>query len=124
MASQIVENVDKKNHCLSNLGKIRWRLWGEKQGSCVKEKIEEGCGESSEDIVNFGKKGIGTSFCAPGTEDGMCGLEDSDVDFEIRVGEGDCQFLSNGVSYEQCNTSEFEEVDPQKPALVRLHSHT
>ena len=67
----------------------------------MKEKIEEGCGESSEDIVNFGKKGIGTSFCAPGTEDGMCGLEDSNVDFEIRVGEGDRQFLQEMVSNEK-----------------------
>ena len=86
LASQIVEDIDEENHCLSDLGKIGRRGLREKQSSSVKEEVEEGGGEPGENVVDFREKGIGTGFCAPGTEYGMCGLEDPDVDFEICIG--------------------------------------
>lgn len=83
LASQIIEDVDEENHRLGNLRQIRWRGLGEKQGSCVKEEVEEGSDEPGENVVDFCEKGIGTSCCTPGTEYGMCGLENPDVNFGI-----------------------------------------
>ncbi len=116
LASQIIEDVDEENHCLSNLREIGWRGLCEKQSSCVKEKVKEGGGEPSEDVVDFCEEGVGTSICAPGTEDGMRGLEDPNVNFEIRIGEGDCQFLQDMVSCKQYNTSDFDESESAVPS--------
>ncbi len=93
LAREVVEDVHKEDHRLSNLSQVGGRWAGEEKRGGVHEELEERSGKARKNVVDLGEQGVGTRFCAPWSEDGMCSFQHTHIDLKVRLREGAYKFL-------------------------------